>query len=220
MKAVKIVLALVATLFAIMLVGCTKQRAEPLPSDNASPAVSAKLDSENELPEPESSYGWPEPQYGDAKDFVINIEGQKETVTMTYAEIDYSLMAKVNVGLYIDLDRYRFRAFEAEYDILPVATGEYPVCSVHIFPWAGKSVEEAVAESKNIIANNEDATIEEGEVELDNYTAYYLESENACSYFIEYDGGCLGLYSSYENTEAKNHQPRLLAMIKTVMILN
>ena len=222
MRTVKTVLALAAAIFAIMLTGCANKPAEPLPSDNSSPAVSTKSDSEtyNESPEPESSYGWPEPQYGDTKDFTIDIEGNEESVTMTYAEIDYSHMAKVNVGIYIDLERYTLREFEAEYDILPVATGEYPVCSVHILPWEGKSVEEAVAESKKVIANNDDTTIDEGNTELDNYTAYYVKSENSCSYFIEYDGGCLGLYISYESTEAQNHKPRLEAMIKTVMMIN
>lgn len=218
MKTEKLVLALVATLFALMLVGCTKQPAEPSPSEKASPEVSAKIDSEAE--EPESTYGWPEPEYGDTKDFEINIEGQKETVTMTYAEIDYSQMAKINVGFYVDLERYNVSAFEAEYDILPIASGEYPMCRVHILPREGKSLEEAVAETKKIIKTNGGTTIEEGEVELDNYTAHYVQSENACSYFIEYHGGYLGLYISYESTEAQNHQPRLFAMIKTVKILN
>ena len=221
MKDAKLALILSASLLAAMLSGCAKQQAEPLPSANASPSVSTELfpETDNVSPEPENSYGWPEPEYGDTKEFVLNIEGNEENVTMTYAEIDYSHMANVNIGIYIDLDRYIIREFEAEYDILPVATGEYPVCSMHIMPWEGKSVEEAVEESKIINENNGDTTIGEGNVELDNYTAYYVESENSCSYFIEYDGGCLGLYISYESIEAQNHKPRLEAMIKTVMII-
>jgi len=222
MRAQKTILALAAVLFAITLAGCTNKPAEPLPSDNASPAVSSKPNSEtdNEAPEPESSYGWPEPKYGDAKDFTVNIEGNEESVTMTYAEIDYSHLATVNIGMYIDLEMYKLREFEAEYDILPVSTGEYPVCSVHILPWEGKSVEQAVEESKEVIANNGETTIGEGNTELDNYSAYYVQAENSCSYFIEYDGGCLGLYIRYESAEAQSHKPRLEAMIKTVIIIS
>jgi len=172
--------------------------------------------------EPESANPWPEPIYGEIKDFTIMLEGMEEIVPMTYTVLDFSHWpGATNVGLYIDRERYACSVFEGEYDIVPVGSGGDTICSLHVFPKVGESSKDVLEETKIWIENGGHGDIiSTGTTELDNHTVLYINtSAGLTSYFVDYNGGCIFLSLSVQPEAMEGHGVRMAEMLRTVKVV-
>lgn len=212
------VLCLTLAIFA----GCSKDPATES-SDPSSPAQSDKpATSSSDISSipPEESYEMPEPEFGDEKDFEIEVEGQKETVTMTYTELKDSVGSYGSrYFLYVDLERYNCSTFEGEYSITPVGSGENPGCTVKFLPRKGMSAEEAKAEAVERIERLGGTVSGEKETELGGNKALYFETEEGYAYCVEDEGGSLYIGVALISPEAnEGHGARIAAMLDTLEI--
>ena len=180
----------------------------------------------NDMEEPEITDTWPTPIYGEDKEFVILVEGEEETVTMTYTVLDFSHWSgAADVGLYIDRERYYCYSFEGEYDIVPVdhVYGE-PTSWVHVYSIGGETAQEGFDDLKYRIENPsysgdfDTEIMSEGTIELDNHTALYIATNIGATYYvIDYDGGCISLSLIVTPEAEEGHDDRLWAMAKTII---
>lgn len=192
------------------------------PAQSQKPASGTNLTVPDTPGTEQSSSPWGELQYGETKDFTIMIEGMEETVTMTYMVIDFSWRNAPNVAMYIDRERYTCGAFEGEYDVVPIESGEDPICRLHIFPNEGKTAQEYYDELKpRIVEGWGEVITGEGTTQLDGHTTLFITTETSTYYFIDYDGGCVSVSLNIYNPEAvEGHGGRLAETVKTVMILD
>lgn len=207
----KIALLCTVALFAGVLSGCGK---EVIVTPKPAPA---QAQTETATPVPENPPVAEE--YPLEDDFVVQIEGTEETVTMQLYDLSFTDYGNLEAGIYIDTSMYDVAFVEGGYVIVPAGSGE--VSTFMEIRYFSDMSQEDLAAGIFELYTSDIVSMDESEAYTNDGYARVVSGECADgtlwgAYIIEVEaGGCVSIVMRLPPEAIEGHGARLKASVST-----